>query len=67
MIFGAASLVIHLMGFYLFQVVYPASGRLEPEPYRVTLLDESQASVSALLRNVEDRLVYLRHRQPALP
>jgi len=58
--FVGGSLLLHLFGFYLFQVVYPAAGRLEPEPARVTLLDASQPSVSALLRKIEDRLVYLR-------
>ncbi|MCB1064583.1 MAG: hypothetical protein KDN20_16900 [Verrucomicrobiae bacterium] len=58
--FLAASLGVHLFGFYLFQVVYPVTARVEPIPSRVRVLDPSQPSVSALMRQIDDRLVFLR-------
>lgn len=51
---------IHIFGLYLFQVVYPVTGRLEPVPSRVQLLDPTLPSVAALMRQIDDRLVYLR-------
>ena len=59
-VFIAASLVAHLLGFYLFQVVYPSSGRLEPVPERIVLLDASEPAVASLMRQINDRLVFLR-------
>lgn len=59
-IFVAVSAGIHFFGFYLFQVVYPVTARVEPVPSRVHLLDPSQPAVSALMRQIDDRLVFLR-------
>jgi len=59
-IFLVIALGAHLFGFYLFQVVYPVSGRVEPVPGRVRLLDPAQPAVSALMRQIDDRLVFLR-------
>ncbi len=56
------SLLLHATGFYLFQVVYPSPGRLEPFPARVLILDGKNASNAALLQELNDRLVFL---QPA--
>jgi hypothetical protein len=48
--FLVLSLLLHAAGFYLFQVVYPSSGRLEPFPARVLILDEKNASNAVLLQ-----------------
>lgn len=60
--FVVLSLLLHATGFYLFQVVYPSSGRLEPFPARVLILDEENAANAVLLQELNDRLVFL---QPA--
>jgi len=60
--FLVLSLLLHATGFYLFQVVYPSPGRLEPFPARVLILDGKNASNAALLQELNDRLVFL---QPA--
>lgn len=59
-IFAAISLVVHLLGFYLFQVVYPVTGRIEPVPSKIQYLDPELPAVAALMRQIDDRLVYLR-------
>jgi hypothetical protein len=59
-LFAAVSFVVHALGFYLFQVVYPVTGRVEPVPSRVQLLDPAQPSVAGLMRQIDDRLVFLR-------
>ncbi len=59
-LFVAISVGIHFFGFYLFQVVYPVTARVEPVPSRVHLLDPSNPAVSALMRQIDDRLVFLR-------
>ena len=59
-LFLLGSFLLHVLGFYLFQVVYPSTSFLEPVPSKVTLLDETRPAVSSLLREVGDRLVYLR-------
>lgn len=59
-LFVAASFAAHWFGFYLFQVVNPVTGRIEPVPRRVTILDPSQPAVAALMRQVDDRTVFLR-------
>lgn len=56
------SLLLHATGFYLFQVVYPSSGRVEPFPSRVLILDEKNPANAILLQKLNDRLVFL---QPA--
>ncbi len=60
--FLVLSLLLHIAGFYLFQVVYPSSGRLEPFPAQVLILDKKNAANSVLLQELDDRLVFL---QPA--
>jgi len=60
--FLVLSLLLHAAGFYLFQVVYPSSGRLEPFPAQVLILDKKNAANSVLLQELDDRLVFL---QPA--
>lgn len=60
--FIVLSLLLHATGFYLFQVVYPSSGRLEPFPARVLILDGKNTANATLLRELNDRLVFL---QPA--
>ncbi len=60
--FVVLSLLLHATGFYLFQVVYPSSGRLEPFPARVLILDDENAANATLLQELNDRLVFL---QPA--
>ncbi|MCB1232189.1 MAG: hypothetical protein KDN19_18125 [Verrucomicrobiae bacterium] len=59
-LFLAISAGIHFFGFYLFQVVYPVTARVEPVPSRVRLLDPAQPAVSALMRQIDDRVVFLR-------
>ncbi|MCF6314033.1 MAG: hypothetical protein L3J39_16420 [Verrucomicrobiales bacterium] len=56
------SLLLHATGFYLFQVVYPSSGRVEPFPSRVLILDEKNPANATLIQELNDRLVFL---QPA--
>ncbi len=56
------SLLLHATGFYLFQVVYPSSGRVEPFPSRVLILDEKNPANAILLQELNDRLAFL---QPA--
>lgn len=60
--FLVLSLLLHTTGFYLFQVVYPSPGRLEPFPARVLILDGKDASNAVLLQELNDKLVFL---QPA--
>ncbi len=60
--FIVLSLLFHVAGFYLFQVVYPSSGRVEPFPARVLILDEKNPANAILLQELNDRLVFL---QPA--
>lgn len=60
--FIVLSLLFHVAGFYLFQVVYPSSGRVEPFPSRVLILDEKNPANAILLQELNDRLVFL---QPA--
>lgn len=60
--FLVLSLLLHATGFYLFQVVYPSSGRLEPFPAQVLILDKKNTANSVLLQELDDRLVFL---QPA--
>lgn len=56
------SLLLHAAGFYLFQVVYPSSGRVEPFPSRVLILNEKNPTNATLIQELNDRLVFL---QPA--
>ncbi len=54
------SLVLHGSSFYLFQVVYPSPVRVEQEPAKITILDESDPAIRFVLQRVRDRTVYLR-------
>lgn len=58
--FLAFSILIHGSGFYLFQVVYPAPVRVEPEPESIQLLDRSNPEVRAILQRVNDRTAFLK-------
>ncbi len=53
------SCVIHFLGFYLFNVVYPSGIRNELHPNQITLLDSSDAEVQAFLERAYDRGVFL--------
>lgn len=58
-LFLVFSVTIHGAGFYLFQVVYPAPSRLEPDQDALTILDRSDSRVRALLLRLRDRTIYL--------
>lgn len=58
--FIVLSLLLHAFVFYLFQVVYPSSGRVEPFPSRVLILDEKKPGNATLLKELDDRLVFLQ-------
>ena len=58
--FVGVALLVHAVGFYLFQVNAPISARVEARSAKVTMLDPNDASTAALLREVDDRLVFLR-------
>ena len=53
------SWVAHGFCFYLFQVVYPPSERFSPSPARITFLTPNDAASQAMLREVEDRIVFI--------
>jgi hypothetical protein len=59
-LFVGVALLVHAVGFYFFQVNAPVSSRVEARTARVTMLDSSDAATAALLREVDDRLVFLR-------
>ncbi|MGY8643935.1 MAG: hypothetical protein ACKVJU_22925 [Verrucomicrobiales bacterium] len=59
-VFFIVSLVIHFGGFYLFQVVYPSAGKVEPVPDKLTILDPENPAVRMLMSKVQDRVVFLR-------
>ena len=58
--FLGIALLVHAVGFYLFQVNAPISARVEARSAKVTMLDHNDAATAALLREVDDRLVFLR-------
>lgn len=58
--FVGVALLVHAVGFYLFQVNAPISAREEARSAKVTMLDPNDAATAALLREVDDRLVFLR-------
>jgi hypothetical protein len=51
--FVAASAVLHAVGFYLFQIVYPANVALLPPPARVALIAPTSEENRTLLRWVD--------------
>ncbi|MEM7698306.1 MAG: hypothetical protein AAF236_07885 [Verrucomicrobiota bacterium] len=60
-LFFGVSILLHGAGFYLFQVVYPAPVRIEPEPEQVRLLViEGNTEVRQMLKKVQDRIVHLQ-------
>jgi len=59
-VFVFFSLLLHGAGFYLFQVVYPVPGRVEPENGEMTFLDRSDPVARSILQRSRDRIVYLR-------
>ncbi|NNE91437.1 MAG: hypothetical protein HKN23_07300 [Verrucomicrobiales bacterium] len=59
-VFLVMSVVLHVAGFYLFQVVYPPGGKVEPVPDRVTLLNPEDPAVHAVMGKIQDRVVFLR-------
>ncbi len=59
-VFFIVSVVLHVSGFYLFQVVYPSAVKVEPIPDRLMILDVNDPSVLALMGKVHDRVVFLR-------
>ena len=59
-VFAIVSVVLHVSGFYLFQVVYPSAVKVEPIPDRLTILDASDPNVLALMGKIHDRVVFLR-------
>lgn len=64
--FIAASFALHLAGFYLFQVVYPATVSLLPSPQRVNLLTATSEQTATLLRwiDAEDPALISATRRP---
>lgn len=58
--FVALALLVHVVGIYLFKVTAPVGARLEAQTAQVTMLDPADANTAALLREVDDRLVFLR-------
>jgi len=64
--FIAASFVIHIAGFYLFQVVYPPIVSLLPAPQRVNLIAANSEQAVTLLRwiDAEDPALASTTRRP---
>ena len=58
--FVGVALLVHAVGFYMFQVNAPSSARGEAHSAKVTMLDPNDGATAALLREVDDRLVFLR-------
>jgi hypothetical protein len=65
--FIALSFVIHLLAFYLFQVVYPQTVSLLPAPERVSLMTANSEQTATLLRWIdsEDPALASTTRRPA--
>jgi len=57
--FTIFSITIHGAGFYLFQVVYPTSTRVDPKMQKVSILHESNPEVRSLFQRLKDRTIYL--------
>ena len=64
--FIAASFVLHITGFYLFQVVYPPIVSLLPAPQRVNLIAANSEQAVTLLRwiDAEDPALASTTRRP---
>ncbi len=65
--FIGLSFVIHLLAFYLFQVVYPQTVSLLPAPQRVSLMTANSEQTATLLRWIdsEDPALASTTRRPA--
>ena len=65
--FLAVSFAAHVFGFYLFQVVYPATVSLTPVPQRVSFISAKSEEGAALLRwiDAEDPALASTTRRPA--
>ncbi|MCP5554091.1 MAG: hypothetical protein H7A54_10625 [Akkermansiaceae bacterium] len=59
-LFLLTSFVIHVAGFYLFQVVYPTPTRVDPVPVSVTLVTPGSPGLITFFQQIEDRRVHLR-------
>ena len=57
--FAVFSVMIHFLGFYLFQVVYPEPVRPDLKPDSITLLDPRNPVIKAFLERSYDRTVFL--------
>ncbi len=57
--FALFSFFIHLVAFYLFQVVYPEPKRADVREARITLLDPADSDVRFFLERAHDRMVFL--------
>ena len=57
--FAVFSVMIHFLGFYLFQVVYPEPVRPDLKPDGITLLDPRNPDTKAFLERNYDRTVFL--------
>lgn len=64
--FAIFSVVVHFLGFYLFQVVYPDPVRAELRPNTLTLLDPRDSEVRSFLQSIHDRTIYLEPASDAL-
>src|SRR5436853_7376392 len=64
--FLIASLVAHVAGFYLFQIVYPPTVSLTPAPQRVNLISANSEQGATLLRwvDAEDPALASTTRRP---
>lgn len=59
-VFIAGSAIVHAGAFYLFQVVYATTDRVDAAPSGITILDTDQPEVRRMIREIEDRLVFQR-------
>jgi hypothetical protein len=62
----AASFALHIMGFYLFQVIYPPTLSLVPPPQRINLMTANSEQTATLLRwiDAEDPALASTTRRP---
>ncbi len=59
LLFIGLSVMGHAFSFYLFQVVYPPAEKFSPSPSRITFLSPNDAASQSMLREIEDRIVYV--------
>lgn len=58
-LFVLVSFVVHLAGFYLFQIVYPSPTRVDPVPAQITLVTPGSPGLITFFQQIEDRTVHL--------